>query len=233
MTSVTAMVRASNAAATALDTRETRFYADSVECCPIEGFQDLFVCGNYQLLEETKKKVGCLYLMRSSVTDKGGKMEQLSCADSAAILDLKWSMRAVGGRALLGQACSDGRLQVYQLRESDNSESFVVVQCVDRFSPQRRRSSLLSSALRFPRPLRALFACLWTGTTASLPRETELLSSVPALTFCVSCQFGSLHCSQPGTNEGLYNCALSIALAAGERTGVHLATHGIETRHAG
>ena len=44
---------------------KTTYFADSTEFCPIEGLQDLFVCGNYQLIEETRTKVGKLYLLKS------------------------------------------------------------------------------------------------------------------------------------------------------------------------
>lgn len=34
-----------------LCTKDTGFYADTVEWCPIKGFKDVLVCGTYQLIE--------------------------------------------------------------------------------------------------------------------------------------------------------------------------------------
>ena len=113
MTSVTSIVKADNVSAVTLDQRETKYFADSVEFCPADEWQDVFACGNYQLIEETKKKVGQLYLFRTPWT-AGQKLEELQRLDSAAILDLKWSMRAVRDRWLLGQVCAAGQLQIYQ-----------------------------------------------------------------------------------------------------------------------
>lgn len=31
---------------------DTRYYADTVEWCPIKGFENYLVCGTYQLLEK-------------------------------------------------------------------------------------------------------------------------------------------------------------------------------------
>lgn len=36
-----------------LCTKDTGFYADTVEWCPIEGFKDVLVCGTYQLVESS------------------------------------------------------------------------------------------------------------------------------------------------------------------------------------
>ncbi|KAF7401480.1 hypothetical protein HZH68_007300 [Vespula germanica] len=76
---------------------DTQLYADSVEWCPIEPFKDLFVCGTYQLIENT---------------------------ESIAKKESKSSKRL--GRIYLFQVVKDGvvnslgYLQIYQLRNGDD-----------------------------------------------------------------------------------------------------------------
>ena len=40
---------------TTYQTIDTVYSADSVEWCPVEGFQDLLLCGTYQLEEKDPK----------------------------------------------------------------------------------------------------------------------------------------------------------------------------------
>lgn len=40
--------------ASSLTSVDTEYSADSIEFCPFEGFQDLFVCGTYQVQEPTE-----------------------------------------------------------------------------------------------------------------------------------------------------------------------------------
>lgn len=41
-----------------LCTLDTGYYADTVEWCPVKGFEDYLVCGTYQLLENNEKNDG-------------------------------------------------------------------------------------------------------------------------------------------------------------------------------
>ena len=50
----TNMLKVKAMSAVTYETIDTEYSADSVEWCPIDGFQDLMLCGTYQL-EETKQ----------------------------------------------------------------------------------------------------------------------------------------------------------------------------------
>lgn len=38
---------------------DTGYYADTVEWCPVEGFESYLVCGTYQLLEKNDRDDEC------------------------------------------------------------------------------------------------------------------------------------------------------------------------------
>lgn len=114
------------------DAHALEYCADSVEFCPIEGFQDLFVCGNYQLVSgETQEKCGRILLYKVS-TDDGTderkdtqnhkKMTLLSSLDTSASFDVKWSGHRIAGGTLLGDACADGGLNIYKLEQSEDND---------------------------------------------------------------------------------------------------------------
>jgi diphthamide biosynthesis protein 7 len=120
----------------------TKFNADSVEFKPIEekdGDTRSFVCGNYQLNEETREKVGRIYLYQlqtnqlnnadvaSASASAAAASSQASAAsfstvglleqqvlETAAIFDLKWSPRLLADKRLLGQVDASGALLLYQ-----------------------------------------------------------------------------------------------------------------------
>lgn len=107
---------------TTLDTFDTKYSADSVEWCPAEGFNDLFVCGTYQLVpgeesgsSETRNvqtRLGRIFLFR--VIQEGAlSLEQT--LETAAVLDMKWAHKPFHGKILLGVVNSIGFLQVYLL----------------------------------------------------------------------------------------------------------------------
>ena len=43
-----------------LCTVDTGYYADTVEWCPLQGFESYLICGTYQLLERTDQENDCL-----------------------------------------------------------------------------------------------------------------------------------------------------------------------------
>lgn len=114
---------------TTLDSFDTEFSADSVEWCPVENFQNIFVCGTYQLAQEEsasednsseenaseentseetpKKRLGRIYVFK--VVD-GRKLELVQRLDVAAVLDMKWAHIRINEKILLAIANSDGRL---------------------------------------------------------------------------------------------------------------------------
>lgn len=108
-----------------LDTFDTEFSADSVEWCPVEPYQNLIVCGTYQLTEnkknvimrgsETSRRLGRIYAFRVM---EDGKLTTLQRIDVPAVLDMKWMHVADNSnRILLAVVNSIGYLQIYQLED--------------------------------------------------------------------------------------------------------------------
>lgn len=121
-----------------LDTFDTEFSADSVEWCPVKPFQDVIVCGTYQLTKndgntitrsnDTSRRLGRIYIFR--IMDSG-KLTILQRIDVPAILDMKWlHCRDKEDRILLAIVNSIGYLQVYQLDGDTETLKFVVEQRV-------------------------------------------------------------------------------------------------------
>lgn len=100
----------------------TKYHCDSVEFCP--QAIDLFACGNYELNDETRVKVGNLYLMQVNNWETNGNKEEdqfekqldgstiltgqsnfkeIQSFQTSAILDLKWSLRMISNKILLGK----------------------------------------------------------------------------------------------------------------------------------
>ena len=119
-----------------IDSFDTEFSADSVEWCPTSDFQDVFVCGTYQLTAqdgesgginadgEEKKRVGRIYMFQVSKRD-GNKvrMELRQRLDVPAVLDMKWAhTECLNGRTLLGVVNADGMLQIYELVKTEAEE---------------------------------------------------------------------------------------------------------------
>lgn len=112
-----------------LSTFDTKLYADSVEWCPIEPFKDLFVCGTYQLIENTEKSItkeesisssgrlGRIYLFQ---VVKDGSMKLLQQLETEGVLDMKWAHVTCNQKILLGVVNSLGYLQIYQLLDVDD-----------------------------------------------------------------------------------------------------------------
>ncbi|KAK2587407.1 hypothetical protein KPH14_003121 [Odynerus spinipes] len=109
-----------------LTTFDTQLYADSVEWCPIEPFKDLFVCGTYQLLENTEsisekelkpcRRLGKIYLFQ---VINNGCMKLLYTLETEGILDMKWAHVKCNDNVLLGVVNSIGFLQIYELKNED------------------------------------------------------------------------------------------------------------------
>ncbi|XP_078347237.1 diphthine methyltransferase-like isoform X2 [Oculina patagonica] len=110
---------------------DTGYYADTVEWCPLEGFEDYLVCGTYQLFEKNDRddvsapcpeectstgneRIGNvqLYCLDESL----GRLEKLQSFETAGVLDTKWLSNSLNGHAVLGAVTSAGELK--QLVES-------------------------------------------------------------------------------------------------------------------
>jgi diphthamide biosynthesis protein 7 len=110
-----------------LDTFDTTFSADSVEWCTAKGFEDIFVCGTYQLLSqenekltvgsklERNKRTGRIYLFQV-ISNQKLLLKLLQELDTSAILDMKWAqIKCFDCKILLGVVNADGFLQIYEL----------------------------------------------------------------------------------------------------------------------
>lgn len=106
---------------TTLDSLDTELSADSVEWCPAENYQDIFVCGMYLLAddkdsspsnEKDQQKIGRIYLIQ---VVEGGKLQVLQRIDCPAVFDMKWAHVKCHDKILLGVANSEGKVQIYEL----------------------------------------------------------------------------------------------------------------------
>lgn len=93
-------------------TFDTVYNADTVEWCPVSPYNNLLVCGTYQLNETDKNRFGRLYLLKVN-TDSLHVIQQL---DMGAIPDCKWCPISVDGKILLAVATTDGQVTVYELK---------------------------------------------------------------------------------------------------------------------
>ncbi|OWZ80747.1 WD40 repeat domain 85 [Cryptococcus neoformans Bt85] len=109
---------------------DTLYSADSIEFCPFEGFQDLLVCGTYQIVEpenggrtvdadvsddeqapKQTQRVGRLLLFQ---VGHGHHLQELQKIETSAILDIKWSPNPAGGPQL-AVADAKGHITVFGL----------------------------------------------------------------------------------------------------------------------
>lgn len=99
--------------------------ADSLEFCPIDGYQDVVLCGTYQLTDEEsresgeteEKRRGVIYLFK--VLEKG-HLELLQQVEVPAVLDSKWCHVKFNDKILLGVVNALGYLQIYELEQQDD-----------------------------------------------------------------------------------------------------------------
>lgn len=117
-----------------LDTFDTEFSADSVEWCPINSFQNTFVCGTYQLIKDEQmadnnslpsKRLGRIYMFEII---QDGCLKLLQRLEVPAVLDMKWSHVTCQDRMLLGVVNSLGYLQIYQLKNSEMKQLELVTE---------------------------------------------------------------------------------------------------------
>jgi diphthamide biosynthesis protein 7 len=90
---------------------DTIYSADSVEFCPIIGFQSYFVVGTYQVQEgeSTYSRLGKIYLFE----EFEGGMKKIQSIDSDAILDMKWCLESK--QPLLAAVSATGQTILYEL----------------------------------------------------------------------------------------------------------------------
>ncbi|XP_038064458.1 diphthine methyltransferase-like isoform X2 [Patiria miniata] len=126
-----------------LVTVDTNYSADSVEFCPLSGFECLLACGTYQLAEETltleqehgnhqddrpRQRLGQirLYCLDQRAAETG--LTELQKIETAAILDMKWCHYSVAEQPLLGIVNASGELQLLAVcsKADGGADSFVL-----------------------------------------------------------------------------------------------------------
>ncbi|KAL4240914.1 Diphthine methyltransferase [Mactra antiquata] len=110
-------------------TIDTLYSADSIEWCPIPGFEDIMLCGTYQL-EESKDdaktdgspqvRVGRLYMYKlENQSTSTPKLKLCTSLDMPGILDIKWSYQTINGRPYFGVVNSVGQIKVFVVKNED------------------------------------------------------------------------------------------------------------------
>lgn len=111
---------------------DTELCADSVEWCPFDTFQHIFVCGTYQLKESENELIGeddqsqhsplrhgRLYLMNLVNCDK--IINRLQTLEVSAVLDCKWAPQLILNQILLAVAGANGQMSIYKLNEDEST----------------------------------------------------------------------------------------------------------------
>ncbi|KAF8445936.1 WD-40 repeat-containing protein [Boletus edulis BED1] len=102
--------------------------ADSVEFCPHDGSQDVFVCGTYNL-ESTQESIDDdTEIPPKTIQQRRGKclVFRLSSADGLpyidlpAVLDMKWCHRSSASTPVLGIADSEGHISLHEWLAHEN-----------------------------------------------------------------------------------------------------------------
>ena len=103
---------------------DTEFSADSVECCPIQGYQHIMAIGTYQVDngENGYTRKGRNYLIHS---DEKRVMQQI---DANAILDMKWSHYSLQNKPVLVQVTAQGETFLTLLDEDGLLQNEAVAQ---------------------------------------------------------------------------------------------------------
>ncbi|KAK0506232.1 WD40-repeat-containing domain protein [Armillaria luteobubalina] len=102
---------------------DTIYPADSVEFCPHDSLQDIFVVGTYKLDQddgdmERKTPQHRRGQCRVFRMDTGTNFEQIQCFDLPAVLDMKWCHMSPSSPATLGIADSEGNITLHQWQET-------------------------------------------------------------------------------------------------------------------
>ncbi|KAF9526455.1 WD-40 repeat-containing protein [Crepidotus variabilis] len=121
----------------------TIFPADSLEFCPTPGFQDLFACGTYKLLDQDQdqkssvqkqekslqKRRGQCLLFRARPTESVLEIEQIQSVDLPAIPDMKWCPSvsrdmspSISSDPLLAVADSEGSITLHSCDKGSLSQ---------------------------------------------------------------------------------------------------------------
>ncbi|KAK7113565.1 diphthine methyltransferase-like [Littorina saxatilis] len=113
----------------ALQVIDTQLCADSAEWCPLEGLQDVLLCGTYQLLESEESapsdqvRVGQLQVYHLNNSDSKPILSKSHGIDMPGILDIKWARQRMDTAAVCGLVNAKGELQLWKIGERGTGET--------------------------------------------------------------------------------------------------------------
>lgn len=131
---------------------DTELSADAVEWCPVPQWDNVLVCGTYQLQKTpdeagvgsaSPSRVGRVYLFQ--FRQEGAlcpPLTEVQRIDTPAILDMKWCHVPVSGLPLLGTATATGELQLYRLIDTQEGSCALEVLSSLELGPDRLALSL-------------------------------------------------------------------------------------------
>nr|XP_022916960.1 diphthine methyltransferase [Onthophagus taurus] len=105
-----------------LNTYKTELNADSLEFCPHEPNQNVFVCANYQLEKDETSQTRKGLLLLFSIEDDLNLLQTIGCS---GVLDTKWCRNKIGNRSILGVVNATKSIEIYVLNLNVN----LVLQC--------------------------------------------------------------------------------------------------------
>lgn len=110
-----------------LQTWTTNYCADTVEWCPVTPYLNYFICGTYQLQENTsdvsveqtsQTRIGQLHLF--SVTEFLQLSLHCTVDCSSGVLDCKWYPRRISNKIVFITANADGKIILWELETGKN-----------------------------------------------------------------------------------------------------------------
>ncbi|XP_064210510.1 diphthine methyltransferase isoform X1 [Anguilla rostrata] len=131
---------------------DTELSADAVEWCPVPQWDNVLVCGTYQLQKTpdeagvgsaSPSRVGRVYLFQ--FRQEGAlcpPLTEVQRIDTPAILDMKWCHVPVSGLPLLGTATATGELKLYRLIDAQEGSCALEVLSSLELGPDRLALSL-------------------------------------------------------------------------------------------
>ena len=97
---------------------DTEYTADSVECCPFDGYTSLTVVATYQMVDgKTQTRTGRIYLFETQTTASDTEFgvdivtKEVARCECDAVLDSRWIM--LSGEPFVLTVSSTGTLCVY------------------------------------------------------------------------------------------------------------------------
>ncbi|KAL6076316.1 WD repeat-containing protein 85 [Balamuthia mandrillaris] len=166
----------------------TKYSADVVEFCPVPSWQSCFVVGTYQLQQETRERVGCLWSLEVDAADDGeekggegetepvegfskenpesGQIVPRQFVPTNGTLDAKWNHHCMDGKAVLAAANARSELALYALQE-DKTLALLHSQTLPSLQPEEAVPSALCLSLDWNNRLSATTATSSIATSHS------------------------------------------------------------------